>query len=303
MDKISAIVLKIKQEIPYFFIFFVGMILVAFLIYYYNSFFILVRFKELGPLTKNMSAYYNGFKIGRVIDIEPDRDFKHTLAKVNIGARKLNLPNNVTVGVEKFPNGELYLQFYYPQSPSLRNIRRGDIIEGIAPYSLEQFMLGQSISNMTDMVSIHIIKALNAADVANQQMQVFFKSTSKMIDENQGGIKQSVDNTALMTQNLAQMAQNLNEVSRKLNSAIDENELKSTAHSAKEVSENVALATKDLQKTVEKIDETIAQANSTAKNLNSITSGLNETMGQRFAGMKLLFGKPVKHSKVRHACK
>lgn len=274
-------------------------------IYVYNeTYYITVRFDELGPLTKNMPAYYNGFKIGKIVAINPDKDFKHILVKVNLKEKNLKLPQNTIVYVERFPSGGLYLQFAYPTSPSLNSLRRGDLLEGIAPYNVEQFMMGQSVSGMTDVVSVHIVKALNSADATNQEMKLFFELATTLIEQNSRAIRKSVNNTADMTKNLAQMAQNLNQVSKKLNNAIDETELKSTTLNIKDTTENIAKATNDIDKTVKKIDDTIAQVNETAQNLNSITGGLNDTLSKRFAGLRIIFGKPVKQNcDVRNACK
>lgn len=264
-------------------------------IYIYNTtFYVIIRFDELGPLAKNMSAYYKGFKIGKIVKIGPDKDFKHTLVRVNLTNKNIKLPQNTVVYEEKFPNGELYLQFVYPTSPSLDVIKRGDILEGMAPYNIEQFMMGQSVSGMSDIVSLHIIKALNSADAANQEMKVFFQIASKLIQTNKKEINASVNNTAAMTKSLAQMAENLNQTSKKINNAVDESTLKSTLTNIKTTTDDISKATKDMDKTMKKIDETIIQVNATAANLNSITSGLNETLSQKFGGMRIMFGTPVK---------
>lgn len=294
MTKFSKNILKQKKEIKKSLILLI-IFLIAVGIYIYNmTYYVLVRFDELGPLTKNMAAYYNGFKIGKIVRIEPDDDFKHTLVKVNLFDQDINLPQNSTVNVQKFPNGELYLQFLYPNSPAFRTIKRGDILEGIAPYNLEQFMLGQNIAGVTDVVSQQIIKTLNATEIANIEIKIFFQNSSKLINENRKGINTSVNNTAVMTRNLAQAAENLNQTSKKLNNALDEKTLKDTTINIKETTENVAKATKDIDKTIKKIDDTISHANSAAENLNSITGGINGTLSKKFAGMRLLFGTPVK---------
>lgn len=269
---------------------------------YSTSFYVIIRFDELGALAKNMPAYYNGFKIGKIVSIEPDVDFKHTIARVNLYNKNINLPQNTTAKVESFPSGELYLEFVYPKSPSLRVIKRGDLLEGIAPYSPEQFMLGQNISGVTDIVSIHVIKALRATEIANMEMTNFFKNFSKLINDNSKEINTSVNNTAQMTKNLEQMAQNLNQASKKLNDAIDEKILKDTTYNIKDTTINISKATKDIDKTMKKIDDTVSEANAAAKNLNSITSGLNEALGKRFAGMRVMFGKPVKPKKFCNRC-
>jgi ABC-type transporter Mla subunit MlaD len=286
--------------------------------------YVVVRFDELGPLTKNMSAYYKGFKIGRITKIYPDKDFKHTLVKVVL-THEINLPQNTLAAVERFPNGELYLQFVYPKSPSLSKIKRGDVLEGMAPYDLEQFMMGQSVSGMSDLVSIHIIKALNGADAANRQMQEFFHVTSQMIKNNGKGIGDSVNNLALMTEALAAMSENLNQASKKLNQSIAVSTLKGTTTNVKDASQNIkdatknikdatstiktatdgiktttdniAKATKDIDKTMQKVDETVSNANATTGNLNIMTRGINNTLSKKFGGMRIIFGTPMSPNK------
>lgn len=304
MRKFPEDISKIKKESKKLLVILI-ILLAAIGAYIYNStYYVNIRFDELGPLTKNMTAYYNGFKVGKIVRIEPDKDFKHTLVKVNLIHKNMNLPQNTTVHVESFPNGELYLQFIYPSSPSFKTIKRGDLLEGIAQYNLEEFMLGQNISGVSDIVSLHVIRALNATEIANQEMKNFFENTSKLIKDNSRGINASVNNTAAMTKSLAQMAENLNQSSKKINNALDEATLKSTTTNIKDTTDNISQATKDIDKTVKKIDDTISQVNATAQNLNSITSGLNETLSQKFAGMRIMFGTPVKQKfNVKNACK
>lgn len=284
-------------------------ILITFLavcvIYFYNnsSFYVIIRFDELGALTKNMAAYYNGFKIGKIVRIQPDNDFKHTLVKVNLIYKDIKLPQNTTVHVQNFPNGELYLEFLYPDSPSFKILKRGELLEGIAPYSLEQFMLGQNISGVSDIVSLHVIRALKATEIANIEMTNFFKNTSKLVKENSDEIQASTRNAQAMTKSLAQMADNLNQTAKKLNEAIDSSTIKDSTINIKTTTENISKATKDLDKTMKKVDETVAQVQATSENLNSITSGVNETLGKKFGGMRLMFGKPVsRKSAVKNAC-
>jgi len=274
-------------------------------IYFYNnsSFYVIIRFDELGALTKNMAAYYNGFKIGKIVRIQPDKDFKHTLVKVNLIYKDIKLPQNTTVHVQNFPNGELYLEFLYPDSPSFKALKRGNLLEGIAPYSLEQFMLGQNISGVTDVVSLHVIQALKATEIANMEMKNFFENTSKIIRENSDEIQASTKNAQAMTKSLAQMADNLNQTAKKLNNALDTATLKDSTINIKTTTENISQATKDLGKTMKKVDETVAQIQATSENLNSITSGVNETLSKKFGGVRLMFGKPVSpRSSVKNAC-
>lgn len=267
---------------------------------YFNSFYVIVRFDELGAVSKNMAAYYNGFKVGKITKIEPDNDFKHTLATLTLDTKNLNLPRNTTVQVKNLPTGEMYLELVYPQAPSLIKMKRGEKLEGIAPYSLEEFMLGQNISGMSDIVSIHIIKALDAMGVANMEMESFFRNTSGILVGNRSEIDASFDNMASMTKSLAATAENLNQASQKLNQSIDAqgvrtstSNIKDSTQNIKETTENINRATKDLDKTMQKLDSTMSHINSAASNADNITSGVNQTLSKRFGGMRMLLGKPI----------
>lgn len=270
---------------------------------YYSKDYVIIRFDELGALTKNMSVYYNGFKVGKIASIDPDKDFRHTIARINLFYKNLNLPQNTTVKVESFPNGELYLQFVYPDTPSLKIIKRGDLLEGIAQYNIEEFMLGQNVSGVSDIVSIHVIKALNAMDLANKEMEAFFHITSDFIKAKDPEIQASTKNIAAMTKSFAQMAENLNQASKKINNSLDEKDLKNTTSNIKDTTDNIAKATTDIDKTIKKIDDTITNVNTTAENLVTLTGGLNQTMSKRFGGMRIIFGTPVKQKcRVRNCC-
>lgn len=256
--------------------------------------YVIIRFDELGFVAKNMSAYYNGFKIGKIISVEPDTDFKHVLAKLRFIHKEINLPQNTTVRVQSFPNGELYLEFIYPQSPSLKPITRGTVLEGIARYNVEEFMQGQNISGMTDIVSIHVVRTLRATEIANHEIKMFFQNASSMVNENRRGVKASVNNTEKMTANLAKTAANLNDLSEKLDNAIDENALKQTTSNIKVTTDNVVQLTQDLDKTVNNINATVDEIHTAAQHLNAVTSGLNTSLSKKFGGMRVLFGTPTK---------
>lgn len=271
----------------------IALIAIAFYIHQSNDY-IIIRFDELGFVAKNMNAYYNGFKIGKVISVEPDKDFQHVLAKLRFSQKEINLPQNTTVRVQSFPSGELYLEFVYPQSPSLKPITRGTVLEGIAQYSIEGFMQGQNISGMTDVVTLHVVRTLQATEIANHEIKMFFQNASSMVNENRSGVKKSVNNTEKITANLAQMAVNLNDLSEKLDNAIDEKALKQTTSNIKDSSDNIAKLTQDLDKTVNNIDATVDEFHSAAQHLNAVTSGLNTSLSKKFGGMRVMFGTTTK---------
>lgn len=284
----------------------IALIAVAIFIYQANDY-VIIRFDELGFVAKNMNAYYNGFKIGKIISVEPDTDFKHVLAKLRFFRGDINLPQNTIVRVQSFPSGELYLEFVYPQSPSLKPITRGTVLQGIGRYNLADFMQGQNISGITDVVTLHVIRTLQATEIANHEIKMFFQNASGIVNDNRSGIKASVNNTEKMTSNLAQTAVNLNNLSKKLNNSIDEQALKQTTSNVKETTDNIVKVTSDINTTVQKINDAADEIHTAASHYTSITSGLNDTLSKKMGGMRVLFGSPTKgkgqNAKCKNECK
>lgn len=68
--------------------------------------YVLVRFKDLGPLTKNMPVYYKGFVIGKTTHVGPDEDYKASIVKVKLNNEYKKLPKNTFVIVQNFPTGQ-----------------------------------------------------------------------------------------------------------------------------------------------------------------------------------------------------
>lgn len=270
---------------------------------YVTTNYVIVRFDELGFVAKNMNAYYNGFKIGKIVKVEPDKDFKHVLAKLNIYNKNINLPQNTTVRVQSFPSGELYLEFVYPESPSLKPITRGTVLQGIARYNLADFMQGQNISGMTDIVTLHVVRTLQATEIANQEIKMFFQNASSIVNDNRSGIKASVDNTRKMTANLAQTAANLNDLSEKLDNSIDEKGLKQTTSNIKQTTDNIVKVTSDINTTVQKINDAADEIHTAASHYTSITSGINDSLSKKMGGMRVLFGSPTKGKRQNAKCK
>ncbi len=269
----------------------------------YQTFFeyhVYVRFKELGPLTKNMPVYYKGFIVGRVRNIGPDDDYKASIVKIIINEKNIKLPANTFVIVQKFPNEQNYLEFIYPDKPSLRFMSRGDILEGIAHFSIEQFMHGQVRMGTSDIVSENVLKALSSAEKTNLALQDFFSTASVILKENRQNIKQTVKNTTVITSSLAQAAKNTSDFTENLVQATQN--ISESSKNFKTTTTDVNEATKNLGKTSEKIDSIITDVQQTASNLNKITTGIYRLLCKRFAGVRIFLGRPIPQDKCQDTC-
>ncbi len=297
---------------------FISILILVWIYSLYQAFFgdfVFIRFKELGPLTKNMSVYYKGFVIGKTTSVGPDEDYKASMVKVRLNNKYSKLPKNTFAVVKQFPGGQDYLEFVYPDKPTLQLMKKGDILEGITSYSLEKFMYGQS-SGANDIVSNSVLKTLDSTELTNQEIQRFFATASDILSENRETIKQTTRNTEKITANLAKAAENIKITSQKINIIIDEKELKnstkninqSTMHFNK-AAENIQnstgdinKATKNIDKTIIKVDTTFSELQSASSNINRITEGLYKVLCKRFAGIRLLFGKPISEENGYNNC-
>lgn len=273
------------------------------LFWVYQTFFgyyVLIRFKELGPLTKNMTAYYKGFVIGKSTSVGPDEDYKASIVKVVLKHENTMLPSNTFVIVGQFPNGQNYLEFIYPDKPTLRLMGKGDVLEGITSYSLEQFMHGQTRSGTTDLVSENVIKTLNTTDETNREIQNFFATASEVLQENRQNIKQTTQNTAKMTASLAQSAKNT--VSMTASLAQSAKTLNEATENIKTTTADINKATKDTDKTTNKIHSTMSEFHAAAANINKITAGMLRVLNKKFAGMRILFGRPIQADETQNNC-
>ena len=70
----------------------------------------------------------------------------------------------------------------------------------------------------------------------------------------------------------------------------------------KNITSDIKNATKNLDKTVAKIDCTISETKAIASNVKIITGGFCETVSKRFAGLRIIFGKPLNKNKCLGKC-
>ena len=261
---------------------------------------IIARFSDLGPLYKSMPVYYKGYKVGKTRDIQPSKDYKYTLVYMILYPKHLTLPNNVTAKVQKLDSGGNYIDLIYPGTPSVEFLKTGDIIEGKTAVDIQSFMSAQADSGVLGAITGDLNKALVSLDEAAQSMDYFFEQLGLMVEENRPSVKS-------MTGDAAKSTQNVREITQKINNSITEenasNVVKNVDRSSsnieeatsniKNVTENIDKATKDLDKTMKKIDCVAADIKSITAKLNEITRAFKCVLSKRFAGMRVMFGKPM----------
>lgn len=280
------------------------------------GYFVMVKFVELGPLYNSMPVYYKGYKIGKTKNIKPSEDYKYTLVRIILYPKKLGLPENISAKVKKLESGKDYIELIYPKEPSSNNLRNGSIIEGKTSMDIQSFMSAQADSGALTSMSDNLSKTLTSAEKTSNEIKAFFADTRVILKDNRQNLRATTENTAETMENLALMSGSLADLTSKINNSIPEDKIKNTisnidksstnikesTESLKSILISIDIATKNLDKTIAKIDSTIDEANKIAINIKKMTAGFCDVLGKRFAGMRIIFGKPMKGNTCASNC-
>jgi len=276
------------------------------------KFYVMVKFDEVAPITKSLNVYYKGFRVGKTTDIKPGADFKYTLVKIIFNSDVSILPNNITAKVKHQADetnrgtGKIYIEIIYPDSPSVNLIKRGDTINGKMEPDINSFMSSQVESGALNAISANMNKTLMSAEKTSDALRDLFNTINEMVLEMQPNLVASSKNLASTTRNLDAMSKDLSQMAAKLNQSVssDEvsnilsninestNQIQVMTSNMKQISIDVNKATLNLEQTAANIDTTVVGIQETVTNVKNITGGICKLLGQRFPGMRLMFGKP-----------
>lgn len=263
---------------------------------------IMVKFTESGPLFKNMPVCYKGYRIGSTQKVILSEDYKYTLVKIVLYPNNPKLPKNIKGVVKKHDMLGNYIDLAVSKEPSTALLQNGDIIDG-QPF----FDIGTFLAKIDDAdVLIPLLQnysdtALNISKTSTN-VDNFFTDSRSILKDNR--------------QNLKHTTQSLNKITTNFSVSFDKDKLHNTAssveksaanievatESAKNVAHNVDCATRNLDKTMEKVDSTLCEAHATVSNARVITGGFREVLAKRFAGLRIIFGKPLNKNKCSQNC-
>lgn len=263
---------------------------------------ITAKFVDSGPLHKNMPIYCKGYKIGKIEDVKLSKDCKYTFVKIVLFSKEQMIPENVIAQVKTRESKEDYIDLVIPEDPSTTILKNGGVIEGEAAFELGKFLSGILASGMLDPIIEDASALLSSISDTSDKIGSFFSDSHVLLDDNR--------------QNIRHSTKSLTEITSKINNSIKEEELNNTmsrvgtsstnilaaSESIKNITAKVDCATNNIDKTVEKVDSTMSDVKASASNIKSITSGLCEVLTKRFAGLRIIFGRPMKKNSCPNNC-
>lgn len=274
-----------------------------------NKFYITAKFSESAPLFVNMNVYYKGYKIGKVKKIYPSDDYKYTMVKIVMYPKNPKLPEGLIARDDKEITKKDYIDLMSPDPLTGNILKKGSIIDGQATYNVSSFF--EEITNSGIMVPLlqNFSDALVSVNKTSNEIKSFFSDSRGVLKDNRQNLKQT-------TSGLSTSSKALTKFASRLNNTITDVKLTNTTSNIDRASTNILTATENINRITSKvnsatenldqtranIDSTICEINGAASNIKTISGSLREALGQRFAGLKIFFGKPGCNQKCPSAC-
>lgn len=278
-------------------------------LYDHYRFHIMVKFTESGPLYKDMPVFYKGGLIGRTQKVILSSDYKYTLLKILLYPTDPKIPGDVVGSVKQHDILGDYIDLVTPDEPSTTLLANNAIIEGKPIFDLGAFLSDIADSGLIIPLIQNFSDTLVSANETSVEIKNFFSDSRIILQDNRQNLKQTTKNLSMATKSLKKLTTKFNKATPadKLNnttSNIDKSadNIQAATESVKNIMRGVDCATVNLDKTIAKIDSTISEANIVASNVRAITSGLCEALSKRFAGLRIIFGKPMDKNKCPKNC-
>lgn len=264
-------------------------------------------FEELEPFPKNLNVYYKGFKLGRSVRVRPSKDFTSTRVDMILNAKGISLPDNITAKVKRRDKKD-YIELEYPTAPSITDIKNHSVIQGKKSFDISGYIDEQAEGGGLDEIKENLNETVVSAGETLNALTELIGTANDILKDLKPALKTTGDN-------LAEMSQNLSDVARELNRSARQERLDNTFGNIELTTRNIERATRNLESAslnvssitqqtdrqiLSLVDCLIQNANAVIENINvlvlnvnDIVKGFKTTLSKRFAGMKIMFGKPL----------
>ena len=283
-------------------------------IFFVNSLYnlhITAVFEEMEPFPHNLNVYYKGFKLGRSIRVYPSKDFTSTQVDMVLKAKDLSLPDNISAKI-KTKNKKDYIELEYPDAPSITDLKNHGFIKGKKGMDIAGYIDKQAEGGGLDEIKDNLNKTVESASGTLDAITELVNTGNEILKDLRPSLKETGENLAYMSKNLA-------EVTSELNRSAKPQRLDNTFANIEQTTKNIEQTTKNLElasenvanisahaqnETIGLVDCVISNTNIVVKNINTVVENANDivkgfqaTLNKRFAGMKIMFGKPLESPK------
>ena len=217
----------------------------AYVIYRTNTY-VTAEFNNLRPFHSYAPIYYNGYKIGRVVKVKPNKEYTSTIVTMELHPRDMKLPINISANLKKERNrwGKKfdYIDIIYPEKPSIYYLKDGDKISGKTTVDIESFFANQDPETL-EQIKADMAESAKNLNVTLQTIGDLFATLNDMaIGVSPNMVKASKD-FSQTTGNFVKVSENVNDVSdnmvsfsNNVNGSITSERMDATAKNVQKVS-------------------------------------------------------------------
>lgn len=254
-----------------------------------------VEFDKLRPFHEKAPVYFRGYKIGRVVKIQPTDNYQHTLVTIVLHPQNLQLPINTSAKLKMHKTRWLhkdYIDLIYPQQPDSMMLKRGSKIKGESSVDIHSYFASMSHESFEKMEENAVGILENLEDTTGMLYSVF-AIINGILTEGENDIKNAMNN-------FSQTSERTTQIMKKIDNSISESQLKKTLDNiyettshAKTTIYNLSSPSENVSKIISNADMTLVNTGYLVRNLNEIVCGVKQTMKKRFSGLRFLFGKVI----------
>lgn len=267
------------------------------------------KFVESGPLHVGMPVYFKGNELGITIKIHPTKDYKFTMVKMVLYPKNPQLPDNVVAKVKTWNQTQDYVDLVPLDELSTTVLKNGSTIDGEPAFDMEAFLSDIADSGLLVPLIQTFSDTLASMNKTSTEIGKFFSDSRSVLKENRQNLKQTTQRFTLTAKSLSNLTSNLNKsiTKEKLSNTTSSVDKASTnilaaSENIKNITKSVDCATRNLDKTMAKVDCTMSDAKVITSNVKTITSGFCEVLSKRFAGLRVIFGKPLRNNACLRPC-
>ena len=224
-----------------------------------------------------------------------------------LNAKNLRLPDNTTAKM-KSKNKKDYIELEYPNTPSITFLKNHSIIRGTKGLNIGDYIDKQAEAGGLDEIKDNLNDTVASAGDTLDALTELFGTANDILKD----IRPSLKITA---ENMAETSKNLKETSAEINQSLKPKRLSNSVANIEQTTKNIERTTKNLENaslditkttkhintdTISIVDCVIANINTIIDNINvvinntnDIVIGFQKTLNKRFAGMKIMFGRPI----------
>lgn len=251
--------------------------------------YVTVQFKELRPIQERIPVYYKGIVIGKAVDKKHSQDYNHTLLKVVLYPRHLQLPSNSEFYLKQIVQDKKtqdFLEIVYPDVPSDKLIANGIYLKGHTTTDMESYMKSLNPEDL-DSIKANLAGAAENLNIALGGLSELFILLQEMVNDNRPNLKGA-------TANINNATKNIDTTTLKINNAIKEQQIINSLSNIEASINNFKQISTDIGNTsIPSINKSLDSTQEILENVNSISCGVRQTLRKRFGGLRLFFGKTI----------